>query len=222
MDRIEKFVEYREVHKRLLEKMVKFVDKNYSLEVVKAGRKLMFIIKNNRVIFTIDEFPFFMDYLLHEHRIEERTITELYKEKVGGENKVEEELIESMIESHVSLFKVVNVVQKKALVFLMDMEKRVKNIRLTDTELCDYAEDGMIQFTRIMKFDDFAMTSGMLFCFDGLYEKDLQDEIRRIKREIHNEEEQVVEIYNSIFDSHSMFLGRLKFIEEMMEGDICS
>ncbi len=130
----------------------------------------------NLVLNTPSELGALMDFALNEHLIDStQNAMEYYRDNFGYANEMERKVLDAFIASQTSLFKIVSVFEEKNMLVLDNILKRVtpesKEICLIDRSLSSSATARMLLFTRLITFEQFAMTSGSGFVFRGEMEK---------------------------------------------------
>lgn len=172
MDNLQMFNEYKFKGEELISKLTTFAVERYRSHIAEIAKRFELPIENE-LYECGDEALVYMtvDYFLHEHRINGKTILEMYEESGFVENEFEREFITSMKNSYVSLYRVVNVSNDKGYVFLMDLFNNVKNSRLTDEELGYRVDDKKLVFLRVYRFKDINITMNTMYIYDNKYEE---------------------------------------------------
>ena len=119
---IKKYKSYREVGKELNQKII---DRYVGREIILLSGKYLGLVKKDALMFDNEsETVALMDFAINECRINGKTAVELYKEKVRVDNDIETEILNALIKSHTSLFKITSVKrsEKKADRFLFRFE----------------------------------------------------------------------------------------------------
>lgn len=102
-----KYKKYKEIAIALNQKMIRSSYLNQDI-LLKSG-KLLGIVRHGTLVFdSEDETSALMEFALNE-RVKSKTVVEIYREKVGGENDIEKEILDGLISSYTSLFKVIYV-----------------------------------------------------------------------------------------------------------------
>ena len=68
-----------------------------------------------------NDTQYVFDFALHESKIEGQNAIQLYKEKVGGQDEMEEIFLNALDNSYTSIFRVINTSPTKGLLFFKDM-----------------------------------------------------------------------------------------------------
>lgn len=171
MDNLQIFNEYKFKGEEFISKLTTFAVEEYRSHIAEIAKRFELPIENE-LYECGDEALVYMtvDYFLHEHRIDGKSILEMYEESGLVQDEFEKEFITSMKNSYVSLYRVVNLSKDKGYVFLMDLFNNVKNTRLTDEELVQIVDDKKLVFLRIYKFKDINMTMNTMYIYDDKYE----------------------------------------------------
>ena len=168
MNLTEIYKAYRKVGKNLNHKIM-----NACLErdVIMECAKLLGISHGTKLIFeSEDESSVLMDFALNDYKVDNKNTVEIYRERIGGKGKIEEEILDALIASNTSLFKVSSISAREHLVFLESLLTKM-SLPLMDITFSETAVPGMLFFTRVIQLKDFNMTSGVSFAFPGNLEK---------------------------------------------------
>ena len=196
MDIKERYDRVRSVQINLYNKIIDMLEDNYYTYVLRESSKMDFKIKEKQIQFEKEnEFPYIMDYFIHEYKINGKSAAELYTQKAKVIDNIEKEILENMDKSFASLYRVVNVVEKNKVVFLMDTMNKVKNIKLTDIGYSETIDDSKLLFTRVIQADGLYISAGMSFVYDSAYEEKILDSIKIIKNRNLKEIDEMREIY---------------------------
>lgn len=169
MELKELYNEYRREEIRLInDKIFKTLDKAILLN---AARILDMTDENDNIMFTDEnQMGALMDFAIHEMRIDGQNAVDKYIEKYGPENEMEEKVLNALKSSYTSFYRVVNISEEKNMLFLKDLLKDTRNIRLIDINLSSMGDPDILVFTRVLPFPELNMTSGASFIFPEDYE----------------------------------------------------
>jgi hypothetical protein len=118
---LKKYKSYREVGKILNDKII---ERYMSREIVLLSGKYLGIVKKDNLIFDNEsESVALMDFIINECRINGKTVVELYKEKVRVDDDIEVDILDGLISSYTSLFKIINVNRNEKKLILADVLK---------------------------------------------------------------------------------------------------
>jgi len=180
---INKYKKYREIGKVLNHKIIdRFVDK----EIILQSGKLLGLVKRDTLI-TDDESDItaLMDFTINEYQINGKKMVQLYKEKVLIENNIEEEILDALIKSYTSLFKIADINHKDNKLFFDDLLNTNSDpIELIDIGFSQTASPGLLIFLRLVPFADFNITGGYGFPFNGDLEEYLLREYKHFVKRI--------------------------------------
>lgn len=182
-----KYKKYKEIAIALNQKMIRSSYLNQDI-LLKSG-KLLGIVRHGTLVFdSEDETSALMEFALNE-RVKSKTVVEIYREKVGGENDIEKEILDGLISSYTSLFKVIYVSERRNRIVLHDLLNRRENIEIIDISFSKTAIPGLLLFIRVVSLKDFTKTSGVSFAFRGDREKYIIRKYREISKRIKSRSE---------------------------------
>lgn len=178
---MEKYKKIREVGMKLNHKII---ESCLDHEILYSSAKLLGILKGDLFVFdSEDEASVLMDFALHEYKLNGRSVVETYREKVGGQNEVENEILASLPSAYTSLFEIV-AISGNTLILKDLLKEEDRFIRLSDIGFSLTGTPGMLMFIRVVAFEDFNMTSGISFLFRCSLKKYLIRRYRRISKKI--------------------------------------
>ncbi len=130
MDIIEKYQTYRKAGMELTHKIIhSCLDRDI---LMKSARLLGIVHEDILVFDKMDEINVIMDFALHEYRVNNKNAVEIYREKTGFENEMEKEILDALLLSYTSLFKVASISSAENTILLNDILNKKDNIKLTD------------------------------------------------------------------------------------------
>ncbi len=179
---IEKYKEYRKIGKELNNKII-----NTSLDrdVFMKAARLLGIARGETLIFeSEDETSVLMDFALHDYRTNKQNTIEIYREKIGGENEIEKEILDAFISSYTSLFKIISISEAENSLILNDLLNKKDNIKLIDIALSQTAVPGLLVFIRLVPFKDFNMAAGSSLAFPADSEKYILKRYKILSRKV--------------------------------------
>ena len=186
---IEKYKEYRKVSKELNNKIM---EKCLDPDVFKKSARLLGATEGEVLVLdNEDEMSVLMDFALREYKVNKQTTVEIYREKIGGENEIEKEILDAFVLSYVSLFKIISISKTEKSLILEDILNQKDNIKIIDRALSKSAAPGMLVFIRIVPFKDFNMSAGILFAFYGELEKDILKKYKTLTKKVKSDSESV-------------------------------
>lgn len=167
---IAKYKKYREVGKALNHKIIdRFTDRDVILQ---SGKYLGLIRKETIITDAESDITALMDFSINEYLINGKKAVQLYREKVRLENDIEGEILDALVKSYTSLFKINDVRQKDNKLIMDDLLNKNSNpIEIIDIGFSQTAPLGLLIFLRVVPFADFNISGGIGFAFNG----DLED-----------------------------------------------
>lgn len=203
MELIDLYNQYRQEEVKLVnEKIFKSLGKEILLN---AARILDMTDENDNIMFTSEnQMGALMDFAIHEMRIDGQNAVETYIEKYGAENEMEEKILNALKLSYTSLYRVVNISEGKNMLFLKDLLRDTRNVRLVDISLSQIGDPNILVFTRILPFPELNMTSGATF----VYTDDLEIKITSLYKKAIGEVQADIEankyiIFYSLYKQYS-------------------
>lgn len=111
-----------------------------------------------------------MDFALNDYILpNNKNAIQIYREKIGYEDEIEKEILDSLILSRTSLFRITS--RSGNILILKDLLHDNKNeIKLIDYGLSMTVFPRILLFTRLVPFGELYMTSGASFVFDEHHE----------------------------------------------------
>jgi len=177
MTLIKKYEKYRKIGKELNQKIMhSCLDR----EVLMNSAMLLGAVHEGTLVFDSEnETSVLMDFALNDYKVNNKNTIEIYREKIGWQNKIEKDILDALLSSYTSLFKVISVSEIEKTILLNDILNKNGNIKLIDIGFSETAIPGLLLFIRLVPFKYFNMTSGISFVFRGDLEKYL---LRRYKK----------------------------------------
>ncbi len=188
MSSIEKYKKYRHAQRKLNQKIL---ETGLTRDLILEGATLLNIVQGDVLMFeSEDESSVLMDFVLHDCKVNNKSIVETYREK-GGWNKIEKEILDALISSYTSLFRITSVSKKDSIVWLNDLLNEKDGIPLTDILFSKTAFPRALLFTRLVQFADFNMSSGVSFAFHGNLERYLLRQYKVLEEKVESDSESV-------------------------------
>lgn len=186
MDIIKQYKQYRRASMKLNNKIIESADK----ELFGKSAALLNMLEDNTIVFEEDyEQDVLMDFIINEHINGCKSTAEAFLQSKSLENDMERYILNALISSYTSLFKVESILRDEKVTILNDILNEKDEIKLIDINLSETAYPGMLLFMRIMPFETFNMTSGLSFPFPAGREDYLLRRYRRIKRKYKTQDE---------------------------------
>lgn len=124
--------------------------------------------ENDSIAFnSYEDSDVLMDFILHERIADNRSVVEVYREKIGGRNDSEKKILDAFASSYTSLFRVISVSEQEKSLLISDILNKKINLKLIDISFSETATPGKLLFIRLVPFNEFNMTSGISFVFSG-------------------------------------------------------
>lgn len=166
---IENYKTYRKIGQSLKNKIMEsYLDH----EALMKSATQLGMVQGKAIIFDRDdETSVLMDFALHEYRMNNKTYIDVYREKIGWHNKIEEDILTAFRSAYTSLFKIESISKSENMLFLNDLLNKKDNIKLIDIGLSITGIPGLILFFRLVPLKNFNMTSGASFIFPCEWEK---------------------------------------------------
>ena len=188
MSLVDRYKMYREANRKL---NVKVMNACLERDAFMSAANLLGIAEGNAVFFdNMDETDVVMDFALNDYTVEGRNAVQQYREKYGGD-ELELDIMDTLLSSHTSLFKITSVDQREKLVFFDDIINGRSRIGLIDIALSRTATIGMLLFFRLLPFSDFNMTSGVSFAFPNELGNYLLRQYKKLRKKIKSDSEAV-------------------------------
>lgn len=183
---VEKYQIYREACTKLVTSKTMF--SGISREAMMKSAKLLGIAQGDTLVFDREEeINVLADFALHEYKVSNKNAVQIYREKVPC-NEIERDIRDALLSS-TSLSKVISISTEESSLLLADLLNQGENIKLIDINLSKTAIPGLLLFTRILPFENFQMTSGLIFIFRGDYEEYLFKKYRKLSKRVATDSE---------------------------------
>lgn len=166
MDRLEYYRRYREQGRELHSKIFDaYLD---SAIINETAQLLGFEGEADTVVYDTEEAQsVHMDFILHEYRQNGTTLIERYRDTEDGDSELERDLLDAMVQSETSLFRVTETDPPASRVVIEDILNDEAGIELTDRNFSQTATTDILLFLRLVRFEDLTMTSGLSFAFQS-------------------------------------------------------
>ncbi len=186
---IKKYKNHRDVGRGLHEKIM---HASLNREVLIKAAKLLGIARGDTLILEKEEeLGTLMDFALHDYKVNKKNIIEIYKEKASPLNETEKEVLDALLLSYTSLFKIVSISKKENSLLLSDLLNKKDGIRLIDIAFSEHAVLGLLLFTRLVPFEDFNVTTGAVMAFPGKLEDYIIKKFTKMSRKVPSADEAV-------------------------------
>ena len=106
------------------------------------------------------------------------------------ENQIEENILDALLKSTTSLFKITNIISQKNTLVLTDLLNiNYEPIEIIDIGLSQTAVAGFLIFLRIVPFSDFNISGGLGFAFNNEVEEYLIKEYKHLAKRVKSSSE---------------------------------
>lgn len=182
MTLIRKYQTYRKIGRELNHKIMNTC---LDRDVLMKSARLLGITQGDALIFdSEDQTSVLMDFALNEYHVNNKNSIEIYQEKVGVQNGTEKEILDALLSSYTSLFKIIYTSEAESSLLLSDILNQKDNIKLIDIAFSKTAIPGLLLFIRLVQFKDFNITSGISFVFPGELEKYLLRRYKKLSKKV--------------------------------------
>ncbi|OAS13319.1 hypothetical protein [Paenibacillus oryzisoli] len=162
-------MEFIEKYKRYRQTQVGFhtevLDRHVDLVKYKEAANILGILNNGRVGLSSEmEMDSVYDFNVYAKIRNGRSALSEFSDSYSPKITDEEELLSAMLESHISLYEVVEINKEEGTLLITDILSEVSNpIKLVDLSLSKSLKKNALLFTRLVKLGEFSMTSGLGF-----------------------------------------------------------
>jgi len=186
---IEKYKTYRKIGMELNHKIM---DTCLDRDVFMKSARLLGIVRGDTLIFDSEgEMDVLMDFALNEYRVNNKNAIEIYREKIGWQNEIEKDILDALLSSYTSLFKIISVSEAENTLLLNDILNKKDNIKLIDIAFSKSAIPGLLLCTILVSFKDFNMTSGVSFAFPGDLEWYLLRRYKKLSNKVKSDSDSI-------------------------------
>ncbi|MFP9193718.1 hypothetical protein ACLI4Q_19035 [Natrialbaceae archaeon A-CW1-1] len=162
---LERYRRYRKVGRELNSKILsQCTDREAILE---SARILGIERDDDAILYEAEpDMTVHYEFVLNEYRQNGQTAVEKYYTQERWETETERTILEALLGGETSLFKITAIDEADKHLIVTDLLKDDDNeIGVTDINLCETAEPGVLLFFRLVPYDEFNMTSGVSFPF---------------------------------------------------------
>jgi len=189
MTLIEKYKTYRKIGKELIHKIMSAC---LECDVLMKSARLLGIARGDVLVFDSEgETNVLIDFTLNEYRVNNKNTIEIYREKIGWQNEIEKEMLNALLSSYTSLFKITSIFEAENTLLLNDILNKKDNIKLIDIGFSKTAIPGLLLFIRLVSFKDFNMTSGVSFVFHGDLEEYLLRRYKKLSKKVKSDSDSI-------------------------------
>ncbi|NOU69237.1 hypothetical protein GC096_35050 [Paenibacillus sp. LMG 31461] len=167
MELIETYKRYRQNHVGI---HTKVLDNHVHAGEFKESAKILGILNNNNrvVIESVAEQDAMYDFNIYSNIRSGKSTLSAFVDLYSPESNEEEKLLSAMLESHVSLYEVLEIHAEEGTLLITDILNGARNpIKLVDLSLSKSMSNNILIFTRLIDLGEFNMTSGLGFMFSA-------------------------------------------------------
>jgi hypothetical protein len=208
---LSKYKKYRDVGKVLNHKIIdRFVGRDI---ILLSGKYLglVSLVKQNALIFDNEsETAALMDFAINEYQINGNNAVHLYRDKVVLENNIERKILDALLKSYTSLFKITNIKRQLNTLILTDLLNiNCEPIEIIDIGFSQTAVAGFLMFLRIVPFPDFNITGGFGFAFKDDLEEYLIKEYKHLAKRVKSSSESIKRyvVFFKLYRRHGLETG---------------
>jgi hypothetical protein len=163
-DRLERYRRYREVGRELNTKILRECTDR---EAVLESARLLGIERDGDALRYDDqaEMTVHNEFLLNEYRQDDQTAVKGYYDRARWDSETEQTILEALLEAETSLYKITAVDDTDKHLIVTDLLNDRDEVMVTDVNLSETAEPGVLLFFRLVCYDELNMTSGVSFPF---------------------------------------------------------
>ncbi len=187
---IKKYETYRKIGMELNHRII---DSCLDRDVLMKSAKLLGIVGGGDIFIfdSEDETSVLMDFALNEYRLNNKNTIEVYREKMDWRNEIERDILDALLSSYTSLFKVTSISESENTLLLDDILNKKGNIKLIDIGFSKSGMPGLLLFIRLVPFKNFNMTSGIAFVFPGELERYLLRRYKKLSKKVKSDSDSI-------------------------------
>jgi hypothetical protein len=158
-------------------------------DILIEAAQLLGISKKNQIELEKEEYQdYLFDFALNEVVNHKQKLAETYKEKNPNIEEAKQVILDTLIASYTSLFKIISTSPDSGTLELQDiLNPNNKPIILTDINFSKTATNHHLLFTRIVHFDQLTISSGASFVFHCNHELYILKKYRKLLKKINVE-----------------------------------
>ena len=164
-ERLERYRRYREIGRELNSKIL---DECTDREAVQeSARLLRFDLDDGAIVYGAEsDVTVHQEFVLNEYRRDDRTAIEQYYEDERWASETERTILEALVDAETSLFEITAVDETdKHLVVTDLLSDDDEEVTVTDVNLSETADPGLLLFFRLLQYEEFNTTSGISLPF---------------------------------------------------------
>ena len=183
MDLIEKYKRYRQSQVQLHTKVLRsHVDE---AEFKESAKILGILNKDQVVIDSAAEKDALYDFNIYASIRSGKSSLSKFIDAYLPEDNVEEELLNAMVHSDASLYEIVEIHKEDGLLYINDILSGGSTpVKLVDLSLSESLSRNVLIFTRLIKLEEFSLTSGLGFMFSANHKDYIMTRIRKMLKKM--------------------------------------
>ncbi|WP_248928632.1 hypothetical protein [Paenibacillus hamazuiensis] len=188
MNLLDQYKSYRkmqfELHKKILKEIARIND-------LKKSAEMLGVLKNNDIVLEKEEErDSLLDFIVYETTVTGPSAFTLYAEKHPPANEEEAELYQAMKRSATALYEIEDIDVSACILKLKGMDTN-QVVNVIDLGMSQTLKKGMLLFSRIVRFDEYGMTSGLVYGFSENHRVYVMSRSRKLMKKVKSGNESV-------------------------------
>ena len=168
--------QYRRYRRAGMELHHKIINRYLTDKVISEAARALELGENHELnLDTEEDLSVLMEYAIYEIKEDGINYVERYQKEVGGNNRVERDLLSAKITAQAELFVVRSFSPGKYTVEIFDLHDESRVLTLTDINFSQSTLKDVIIFLRPIELPDFTTTSGVTFVFPSEMQAELRE-----------------------------------------------
>jgi hypothetical protein len=210
MGRLERYRRYREIGQELNTTILR--ECTDSEAIMESARLLGIERDGDEILYDAQaDMTVHYEFLLNEYRQNGQTAVEKYYDQERWESDTERTILEALLDTETSLFKITAIDETDKQLIVTDLLNGGDERRVTDVNLSDTAEPGVLFFFRLVPYDEFNTTSGVSFPFPADEEDRLLREYKQRTGNIDSKPESV-QRFAAFFDLYRNYGIHIQYL----------
>ncbi|WP_243292648.1 hypothetical protein [Bacillus sp. FJAT-47783] len=157
--------------------------------------RLSNLFKTVAPVYGGDQLIPLLDTAINEPVIDEISIARRFFEEERYENEMEKKILEGLLQSYPSLYQVKNVSQVENKIYVEDiLQNKGEELNFIDSGFSETIKPGLLLFTRIIRLEEFNISSGFSFVFHPNIQHYLFNRLKKLQKKVPHELESVKRI----------------------------
>jgi len=210
MGRLERYRRYREIGQELNTTLLRECTDREG--IMESARLLGIERDGDEILYEAQaDMTVHYEFLLNEYRQNGQTAVEKYYDQERWESDIERTVLEALLDAETSLFKITAIDETDKQLIVTDLLNDGDERRVTDVNLSDTAEPGVLLFFRLVPYDEFNTTSGVSFPFPADEEDRLLREYKQRTGDIDSQPESV-QRFTAFFDLYRNYGIHIQYL----------